>query len=73
MAGDYSKAAEAAKAELNKQLTNVQTLITQIHAKGSAQQRIEALRDQLSFLRDNYNNELKKANDQHLEIIKQLK
>ncbi|GLI06317.1 hypothetical protein YDYSG_23470 [Paenibacillus tyrfis] len=73
LAGDYSKAAEAAKAELNKQLTNVQTLITQIHAKGSAQQRIEALRDQLNFLRDNYNNELKRANDQHLEIIKQLK
>ncbi len=73
LAGDFSKAAEAAKAELNKQLTNVQTLITQIHAKGAAQQRIESLRDQLSLLRNNYNNELKKANDQHLEIIKQLK
>ncbi|MFB6363210.1 stalk domain-containing protein [Paenibacillus elgii] len=73
LAGDNSKATEAAKAELNKQLTNVQTLITQIHTKGAAQQRIEALRDQLDFLRENYNNELKRANDQHLEIIKELK
>ncbi|MCZ8514437.1 hypothetical protein O9H85_18820 [Paenibacillus filicis] len=56
-----------------KQLSDVQALIAQITAKGIAQQRIEILKDQLTQLRNNYNAELKQENDQHANIIKQLK
>ncbi|CAG7653899.1 stalk domain-containing protein [Paenibacillus allorhizosphaerae] len=70
---DNSKATEAARAELEKQLFETQELIAQIIAKGSVQQQIQTLRDQLALLRDSYTADLKRENEQHAEMVKKLK
>ncbi|WP_028550594.1 copper amine oxidase N-terminal domain-containing protein [Paenibacillus sp. UNC451MF] len=73
LSSDTSKTAETARGELEKQLTDAQTLIDQIFKKGAAQQQIESLKGQLTELRDDYSAELKKENDRHSYAIKQLK
>ncbi|MBE1443740.1 stalk domain-containing protein [Paenibacillus sp. OAS669] len=73
LSGDSSKTAETARAELEKQLADAQTLIDQIFKKGAAQQQIESLKTRLNELRDGYTAELKKENDRHSYAIKQLK
>lgn len=73
LSSDSSKTAETARVELEKQLTDAQTLIDQIFKKGATQQQIESLKTRLTELRDDYNAELKKENDRHTYAIKQLK
>lgn len=73
LSSDTSKTAEAARTELEKQLTEAQALIDQIFNKGAVQQQIESLKTQLTDLRDGYNAELKKENDRHSYAVKQLK
>lgn len=73
LSSDPSLASAAARAELNKQLLETQTLIAQITARGAAQQQIEALKNQLSALLTNYTAQVKLENEQHAGIVKQLK
>lgn len=70
---DNSVTAEAARVELEKQLSETQELIAQIIAKGSVQQQIQALRDQLTLLRGSYTEAVKRENEQHAEMVKKLK
>jgi antitoxin component YwqK of YwqJK toxin-antitoxin module len=72
LSGDNSRAAEAARAELTKQLAEIGMHISQIHAKGAAQAAIDGLKEQLSALRSEYNAQLKQENDFHASRIKQI-
>lgn len=70
---DSSSLAGTARVELNKQLAEIQTLIRQINDKYSAFTQIEALKEQLTQIKNQYDADVKKENDLHADNLKKLK